>query len=277
MNRAPGLMLLLAGWLLNFCFVPCEAADTTNKTLLILVQGPDGHPPQSHEFVAGGEILKMLLQPVPELKVEVRHVEQEAKVGDDKLDADIAAADGVALYLAEGAKWIGNDERKQQAFAKLAERGGGMFALHWSIGTKEAKHIELFVTLFGACHGGPDRKYKVLETTVTPAKHAITSGIEAFKIRDEFYYQLKTNPQHEKLLPLLTAEIEKKPHMVAWGWDRPDGGRSAGFSGGHFHANWKRSEYQRFIAQSILWTVKIDPPQENFPPEITEEAFILPQ
>ena len=33
------------------------------------------------------------------------------------------------------------------------------------MGTQEAEPIEAFVDLFGACHGGPDRKYKVLETT----------------------------------------------------------------------------------------------------------------
>ena len=39
-----------------------------------------------------------------------------------------------------------------------------------------AEQIDVFVQLFGACHGGPDRKYKVLETKCTPATdHAATS------------------------------------------------------------------------------------------------------
>jgi hypothetical protein len=53
----------------------------------------------------------------------------------------------------------------------------------------------------------------------------------------------------------LKAEIDGQQHMVAWAWQRPDGGRSLGYSGCHYHENWARPEYQRFLSQAALWTL----------------------
>ena len=44
-------------------------------------------------------------------------------------------------------------------------------------------------------------------------------------------------------------------------WDRPDGGRSFGFVGLHFHKNWERIEYRRLVSQAILWSLKMPIPE----------------
>ena len=36
----------------------------------------------------------------------------------------------------------------------------------FSDSTKDAKNIEAFVNLFGGCHGGDDRKFKVVDAAV---------------------------------------------------------------------------------------------------------------
>jgi len=66
-------------------------------------------------------------------------------------------ADGVVLFLCEGAKWAQNDPKRSEALNRLAKRGGGVVGLHWALGTKEAANIEGFLNLLGGCHGGPDR------------------------------------------------------------------------------------------------------------------------
>ena len=145
------------------------------------------------------------------------------------------------------------------------------------MGTREAAPVEAFVALFGACHGGPDRKYKVLETTVAVAdpKHPIATGIKDFTIRDEFYYQLKLPKGRHDVKPVLLADIDGAKEMVAWSWERPDGGRSFGFSGLHFHANWKREEYRRLVTQGVLWTAKQPIPEGGLAVELPESAYLL--
>src|SRR5688572_17410011 len=50
------------------------AADVSaaeSKRLLIVGQGPDGHPPATHEFMAGANVLTELLKPHKELQTTV--------------------------------------------------------------------------------------------------------------------------------------------------------------------------------------------------------------
>jgi hypothetical protein len=248
------------------------AEDLKPKRLLLLAQGPDGHPKATHEYVAGQKILGKCLGSVPNLTCEIVRCDGDWPEGPEVL----AKADGVVLFVSEGAKWIGSNPARRAAFADLAKRGGGLSVLHWGMGTKPAEHIEPFVALFGACHGGSDRKYKFGETGVQVAApdHPATKGLPDFRIEEEFYYQLKQQPE-AKLVPLLTAEIDGEKPMVSWAWEREGGGRSFGFSGCHFHKNWERPEYRSFISQGVLWTLKIDPPAEGFPAEIKADDLKL--
>ena len=102
----------------------------------------------------------------------------------------------MVLFLAAGAKWIQADPRRLDALAALASRGGGLSTLHWGMGTKDANDVPRSCKLFGGCHGGPDRRYKVLTTTLEPADPAspLCAGIQPLPVRDEFYYRLKFAP-----------------------------------------------------------------------------------
>lgn len=248
-------------------------AAASPKRLLLLGQGPDGHPPQTHEYVAGLKILAKCLKEVPGLEVTTVRADEPWAEGDELLDR----ADGVVLYLAEGARWSQKNPKRAAALSRLAARGAGIVALHWAIGTKDAQPIEPFLKLLGGCHGGPDRKYKILETEirVPSANHPITAGIRNFKVRDEFYYQLKFVKPEGSVRPVLQALIEGKPETVAWSWERPDGGRSFGFSGLHFHDNWKLPEYRRLTAQGVLWTLKMPIPEKGLAVMIPAADFKL--
>jgi type 1 glutamine amidotransferase len=244
------------------------AGDDGFKQLLIVAQGPDGHPPGAHEYVPQQKLLAELLSPVKEVAVTSLRADQE---GAD-VPAAIRKADSVVLLVAEGGKWIDADPRRKSALAELAQRGGGVAAIHWALGSREAEHVEAVTSLVGACHGGPDRKYKVLTTGVhVAADHPITAGLKDFRIHDEFYYQLKRPKEQSGFTPLLEADIDGHRHMFCWAWQRPDGGRSFGCTSGHFLDNWNRPEYQRLFVQGILWTLMVDPPKENFPPHATVE------
>jgi type 1 glutamine amidotransferase len=249
------------------------AEETRPTRLLLLAQGPDGHPGGTHEYRAGQRILKQLLSGVPNLEISLAEADpQWGAVGDP-----LANVDGVVLFISEGAKWIHASPRRQETFARFAERGGGLAGLHWAVGCKPQEPIAPFLKLLGACHGGPDRKYQVTETTLHPAPdHPVTEGLEPFKSRDEYYYKLKRTDD-PKLVPLIEAELDGGRHMVAWGWERPDGGRSFGFTGLHFHANWSKPEYQRLVTQGVLWTLKRTPPEKDFPAKLTAEDLKLPE
>lgn len=235
------------------------AEEPQPKRVLLLYQSPDGHPPQTHEYAAGIELLARCLQHVPGVTVQRSLADSPWPEGPGL----IRQSDGVVLFVSEGAKWIHEDPRRLEALGQLAERGGGFVALHWAMGTREPNHIDGFLELFGGCHGGPDRKYKVVDTSIRNAspRHPVTQGLNDFKVRDEFYYGLKFVDGNRRIEPLIEAKIEDSWHPVAWAWQRGDGGHSFGFSGLHFHKNWQLLEYRRLVMQGVIWTLKLPIPE----------------
>jgi hypothetical protein len=252
------------------------ASGAEPKRLLLLSQKPDGHPPATHEYAPGQQLLARLLAGVEGLKAEVAPADEPWEGG----PALLAKADGVVLFASEGAKWVSADPRRLEAFSQLAARGGGLTVLHWGMGTREAAPIDNFLRLFGGCHGGPDRKYRVFDKIavhLTAPKHPVLTGIADFELQEEFYFKLKFAAGEPAVQPMWQIEVDGKPETVAWSWERSDGGRSCGMSGLHFHSNWRREEYRRFVAQAALWSLKLPIPEKGLAVDLPAAAYDLPQ
>ncbi|MCI0465154.1 MAG: ThuA domain-containing protein, partial [Gemmataceae bacterium] len=188
-----------------FCLGVPSLGDAPKK-ILLLGQGPDGHPPQTHEYLAGLKVLAKCLTKAAPVEVTIVRADNPWPEGPDLLQR----ADGVVFFLAEGARWMSQDPRRLEALGKLAARRGGLVGLHWAIGTRDAKPIDNCLKLLGGCHGGPDRKYQILETEaqVADPRHPITFGITPFRARDEFYYQLKFVRAAKRIQPVLQVPID---------------------------------------------------------------------
>lgn len=256
---------------------PSYAQDTpaaAPKRLLLIGQGPDTHPRGTHEYRRGVHLVARSLRNVPDLQTQVVSADGDWLDGPELL----GKTDGAVLFVSEGAKWLHGDPRRVEAFAQLAARGGGLSVLHWGMGTKPPEYVEGFVKLFGGCHGGPDRRYQISESRLRIAdeKHPITSGMKPFEIRDEFYYALKFVDAGKSIQPLITVEIDGQQHAIAWGWQRPDKGRSFGFSGLHFHDNWRREEYRQLVCRGVLWSVGVDPQSAGPLAPLDDSDFAVP-
>jgi type 1 glutamine amidotransferase len=241
--------------------------------LLLIGQGPDGHPPKSHEFMAGVKVLEKLLSRSPGIRTTVVKADEPWPEGPRLIDQ----SDGVVMFVTQGAQWMQADPERFAALNRLAQRKGGIVALHWAVGAKDAKYISGQLELLGGTRGGPQRKYKVLETDVTliDRAHPIVAGIQDFHIFDEFYYHLELVNPSARFHPLLTARIDGNDEKVGWAWERPDGGRSFGFVGIHFHKNWGRVEYRRLATQGILWTLGVPIPKGGLNVDIDPKLLEL--
>jgi type 1 glutamine amidotransferase len=251
----------------------CDGFAEAPKKLLLLDQNPDGHPPQTHEYRAGTRVLAKCLKHAEGLEATIVHADGPWNNGPELVER----ADGIVLFLSEGARWLTRDPRRLDAFRKLASHRGGLVVLHWGMGTREAKPIPDILQLFGGCHGGPDRKYIETETDVHVAdpRHPIVSGVNDFHARDEFYYRLKFVKPDDRVQPLLQISIDGRKETVAWAWQRPNGGRSFGFSGLHFHENWRHESYRRLVAQAVLWSLGLPIPAEGLAVPITPDDLKL--
>jgi len=258
---------------LSFTSAFAAPLSGTPKRLLLIGQGPDGHPAASHEFMAGVHVLEKLFAPIPSVKTTVVKADEPWPEGPDLIDQ----ADGIVMYVTQGAQWMQTEPKRHAALKRLSQRKGGIVALHWAVGAKDAQYIQGQLDLLGGTRGGPQRKYKVLETgvTVLDRAHPITAGLSDFKINDEFYYHLDFVKPAGSIHPLLTARIDDADEVVGWSWERPDGGRSFGFVGMHFHSNWQRPEYRHLAVQGTLWTLGLPVPKEGIGVEIDPKALEL--
>ncbi len=251
-----------------------NAADKPQRVLLI-GQGPDGHPAATHEYNAGVRLLAKLLSRVENLQTIVVSADGDWAGGPELLDG----ADAAVVFVSQGAKWIQDDAKRLAAFQALAKRGGGLACLHWGMGTRDAENIPKWLELFGGCHGGPDRRYKVVDTQLELAspRHPVLRGVQPIPVHEEFYFALKFEPPAETITPLIRVQIEGQPHVVSWAWQRPDGGRSFGFTGLHFHENWKHESYRRVMTQGVLWTLGRGVPEGGLTVGVTAADLELSQ
>ena len=114
-------------------------------------------------------------------------------------------------------------------------------------------------------------------TTELPSpKHPVVNGIGPLKIREEFYFKLKQPAGGKGITPLIKAPIEGESHTVAWAFDRPDGGRSFGFTGLHFHENWKQESYRRLMTQGLLWSFGQDIPAKGVAVPVKKNDLVPP-
>ena len=252
------------------CGCVANGADAKPRRLLIVGQGSDGHPPTTHEFMAGARVLAELLKTHPEIQTTVANADEPWPDGPALIDK----SDGIAMFVTQGARWMQTDPQRHEALKRLVARGGAIMALHWSIGAYDAKFIPGQLTLLGGTRGGPQRKYKVLGVEMHRAapQHAILNGLKDFKVYDEFYYALDLQPG---IQPLFKVNIDDKDETAAWSWERPDGGRAFGFVGLHFHSNWQLAQYRRFVVQGVLWSLKLPVPADGVNVDIDSQKLAL--
>jgi hypothetical protein len=261
---APTLLLI---WIFAFTVA---AAAATPKRLLIVGQGPDGHPPTTHEYMPGAKVLNELLKPYKDIQATVVNADEPWPEGPKLLDQ----SDGLVMLVTQGARWMQSDARRYAALKRLAARGGAIVALHWSVGATNEAYIPGQLELLGGTRGGTWRKYKVLQAEMkrVDPKHPILTGLSDIKTYDEFYYRLELRSD---IQPLFKVNIDGNDETIAWSLNRADGGRSFGFVCLHFHSNWQLPEYRRFIVQGTLWSLKLPIPSGGVKVDIDSKFLAL--
>jgi type 1 glutamine amidotransferase len=225
--------------------------------------------------MAGTRVVQSLLEPYKDqIEVTVAKADEPWPEGPALIDK----ADGIVLQVTQGARWMQMEPERWAALQRFAQRKGGLVALHWSVGAYDAKYIPGQVALVGGSRGGPQRKYKESEYDMQLGEraHPILCGLGDFHIKDELYYHLDLAQPSPSFHPLLTAQIDGNQETVAWALERPDGGRSVGYVGIHFFANWGRIEYRRFVTQAILWSLDLPIPEGGVKADVDPSVLVLP-
>jgi len=54
-----------------------------------------------------------------------------------------------------------------------------------------------------------------------------------------------------------------RAEVVMWTYERANGGRSFGFTGGHNHENWGDDHQRKIVLNALLWAAGVDVPVQG--------------
>jgi hypothetical protein len=128
-------------------------------------------------------------------------------------------------------------------------------------------------------------------------QHPVTRGVGPFALLDEWYFNMRwpenTNGITWILVDTPSDKVRKGPyvypsgpydHIVAasgraetmmWTFNRPDGGRGFGFTGGHKHVNWSNDNWRKVVLNAIVWIAKADVPATGIDSSVAPEDLAI--
>jgi hypothetical protein len=274
------------------------AGTADGKKKLVLIAGKPSHPPLMHEFRAGSMLLEQCLKSVPNLVVD-RHENGWVSNADTFKDAD-----AVVIYSDGGAGHPAVKEENLEVLRGLMNRGVSFGCMHYGVEVLADKGGKEFQEWIGGYYEHKFSCNPIWEPEFTSfPEHPITRGVKPFKIKDEWYFNMRfrgeftadriiTDGTDMKFWPILvTAPSDAVrngpyvhpagpyPHIQAasgrkeammWAVERKDGGRGFGFTGGHFHLNWGNEGFRKVVLNALVWLSKAEVPAEGVKSEVNE-------
>jgi type 1 glutamine amidotransferase len=253
---------------------------STPRTI-VFIAGPKSHGPEGngcHDYPWDARVAAaMLMRSNVGDAVRVR-----VAVDGWPTAEELAGADGIALFCdgRDGESFtdalhLAGPERIAEV-ERLMARGCGIAVIHFGTFASEADGERVLRWCGGYFQWQGDdgaRRWRsaitTLDARVEPATpdHPALRGVAPFRLREEFYHDLRfpdADPAWAPLLrvPDLPAQRERGT-VVAWARDRPDGGRGFGATLGHFHANWRDSAYRTALLNGIAWSAGVEIPAEG--------------
>jgi len=268
------------------------ALDAAKKNILLLAGRPS-HGPGEHEHNAGVLLLKKCLDESGLPVTATAHLNAEWPSAEE-----LAKADTILFYSdGGGGHFLLSDDHLAQV-EKEMKRGAGFVCLHYAVEYPAEKGGPQALDWMG---GFFEADWSVnphwqADFTTLP-KHPVSNGVKPFSTNDEWYFHMRfagsekgkrtdvlsaiapdstmsrKDGPHEGN-PAVRAEVAaKKPQTTAWAFERANGGRGFGFTGGHFHKGWGSDDQRKLVLNAILWTAKAEVPATGVPSKVSEEEL----
>jgi type 1 glutamine amidotransferase len=254
---------------------------------IVLIAGTPSHAPGDHEFRAGSILLADCLNQIPGV---------HATVVSNGWPADVSvlkSADAVLLYADGGQGHPAIKPDRLKLLNELSAKGVGIGAAHY--GVEVPAGDPGFAMLDWT--GGYFEMFWSVNPTWTATfnsfpDHPVTRGVKPFSVHDEWYYHMRFSPDRKGVTPILAvvppastlsgpngphsgnpfvrADVAKgEPQPLMWTFDRPNGGRGFGFTGGHYHKNWEEPNFRKIVLNALLWIAKVEIPAEGVESKVT--------
>ncbi len=271
---------IFAVWLFS-ASTSLQAADTV-KIVLIAGATNKVDRPGHHDYLAGCRLLQNLLQQTAGI---------EAVLVKEDWPADEAVFDGaksIVFYTDGGGKQAYLSTAKRIAtIQKLADDGVGIVSIHQAV-EFPLRFVKQSMAWMGAVYLKPragrghwDSKHEQFP------EHPVSQGVTAWEINDGWLNGFTFAKKTKGITPLVWSGKEHVgsqkggvKDVVAWTFDRPDGGRSFNFSGLDAHSAFENAGMTQLMVNGILWTAGQPVPKDGFKFEADKaliNSFLTPR
>ena len=273
------------------CSLGLVAGSMAAPKKVVMLAGKPSHGPLSHEHNAGIQRLaKCLKQGAAGLVSPV--VTLNGWPSDESI---FEGADAVVIYSDGGGGHPAVRGDNLLKLGKLMKKDVGFLTIHYAVEPTTNKGNKEFLDWQGGCfetHWSVNPHWTANFSKLP--KHPITRGVKPFKANDEWYFHMRFVPGMKGVTPILSdvapASTMKRgdgahsgnPHVrktvaagasqhVAWAFERENGGRGFGFTGGHNHLNWGDDDFRKTVLNAIVWVSKAKVPKDGVTSKITED------
>ena len=249
--------------------VPIEELPTDAKAAkVVLIAGFAAPKLKSgeHEYFAGVALLAKMLKQTPGVFPVV------VKDGWPKKKETLPGATAVVLFLegADAHTVIKEDRIKE--LMKLEADGAGLVHLHSAIDYPKDFAERIRTAAGGVWQKGTGQRAHWVSEFKDFPDHPIFRGVAPFSIDDGWLWKNSFAEGRKGVTPLLRTKSPKDAGkttdddaVVAWAFDRANGGKSFTFTGGHLHDSLAKDGYRRFLVNGILWSAGQDIPKAGAP------------
>ncbi|MEZ4848853.1 MAG: ThuA domain-containing protein [Bacteroidia bacterium] len=294
-HRSAIRSILFFSFIISLVFFGCQTQEKNKLKRLVFIAGKKSHGPDTHEYIKTVRLLKAMFEKadnIPQVWIDIVYdgwPEEEYIL--DNADLILFISDGQDGDLFSPVPYMYPE--RIAVIQKQIDRGCGFAAIHFSTFAPDdlAPQVLDWVGGYFDWQGenGEREWYSNLTITdtnvaVASQDHPVSNGLpETFQLKDEYYYQIRFKENDPNLVPFLRVPGLKndlpESDLVAWGVERPNGGRGFGTTMGHFYQNWKDDNFRTFMLNAILWAAGVEVPKEgvNAPfmndKEVTEALF----
>jgi len=256
--------------------VPIEV-DTDDRSLakIVLIAGQPSSKPLGHEYFAGCALFMDWLKQTPGVHPVM------ARDGWPQDESIFENASSVVFYMDGGDKIPFLEPKRWKLVQRLAKEKIGLVFLHQMVDFPD-KLADDAKALFGADWQADKGGRGHWESSFSKfSNHPAANGLKPFKINDGWLYNLHFVPGMKGVTPILVTvppmssrkneELLANPNreeLIAWTYDRSNGGRSFAFTAADWHPNWEVESVRRTVINGILWSAGIKIPADGAPVEL---------
>lgn len=269
------VLTFLMAFFASFC---AEAAPRK----IVLIAGKKSHGPEGngiHDYPWSVRLLKVMLEHSnvrEQVRVEI-HFDGWPQHEQTLEDADtiMIISDGRDGDLFPEEPPPFTSPQRIALLERQMKRGCGFITLHFSTFVSDAfagQMLEWNGAYFDWETEGRRLWHSAIKTADAELQlpspgHAICHGVKPFRLKEEFYYNLRFRPGDNALTPILSVPTlpgrEPDGRIVAWARQRADGGRGFGTTCGHFYRNWQHDDFRKLILNAIVWSAGLEVPREG--------------